>query len=296
MTGAAGWQEKLGEGLHRLPGPLHRVLPPDQRADLRYRLGRHRPWEAGFDLSPPAPGPGEVVGPPDYVGVGVMMAGTRWWNRLIGDHPSVSAHPDLPPGRHYLSHFATAPFGPRQVEEYHGWFPRRPGTVAGEWTPSYAALAWVAPLLAEAASDARLVFMVRDPVERLALGLAATEDVRMSQVGNHTADAVDRGFYGAQLRRILEYVPAQRVLTLQYERCVVDPAGQIAATYRFLGLDDTHRPPAAALTPAPTRARPPAFDPAVRSRLADLYADDVADLAGLVPDLDLGLWPSTGSR
>jgi hypothetical protein len=286
----------LGEGLHRLPAPLHRVLPPDQRADLRYRLGRYRPWEAGFDLSPPASRPGEVLGPPDFVGIGAMMAGTRWWYRLIGDHPSVTARSELPPGRHYLSHFATAPFGPGQVEEYHGWFPRRPGTMAGEWTPSYAALAWVPPLLAEAAPAARLLFMVRDPVERLALGLAATGDVRVSQVGNHMADALDRGFYGAQLRRVLDHVPAERVLILQYERCVADPAGQLAATYRFLGLDDTHTPPVAALTPDPTGIRPTTLDPSVHRRLAGLYADDVADLAGLAPGLDLTLWPSVGSR
>ncbi len=289
------WQDQLAEGLHRLPPRLHRLVPPDQRADLRHRLGRYRPWESGADLMPPPRGPGEEPGPPDFVGVGVMMAASDWWLGLVNDHPGVAWRPDVPGARHYLSHFLTTDLGPAEVDRYHGWFPRRPGAITGEWTPSYSALPWVAPLLARAAPDARLLMMVRDPVDRLRLGLASTADRRVPQVGDHTADAVARGFYGAQLRRLLEYFPTDRVLVLQYERCVADPAEQIAATYRFLGLDDGYRPvvgapPRQALGPLPP------LDPDTTVRLARVYADDVEELVALVPSLDRSLWPSAIDR
>ena len=290
----AGWRATVGECLHRLPAGLHRYLPMEQRADLRHRLGRYRPWEEGFDLTPPEPGPGEDTGPPHYVGVGATLSGAGWWHRLITGHPVVWARPDLPAGRHFLSHFSTDRFGPDQVQMYHRWFPRPVGTVAGEWSPSYSSLPWVVPLLARAAPSARVLMMVRDPVERLSLAFAHCAEQRVSQVGTAMAGAVDRGFYGAQLAAVLTAFPRAAVLVLQYEQCALDPDGQLARTFAFLGLDDTHR---VAPTPAPfplgtTSAQP--FDTATRARLVALYADDVARLAALVPDLDRSLWPSAG--
>ncbi len=277
--------------LHRLPSWVHRLIPPEQRVAVRHRLGRYRPWEDGFDLSPPSRRPGEVVGPPDFVGIGVMMAGVRRWCDLVADHPGIWCPKEIPMDRHFLSHFATRSFGPEQITWYHGWFPRRPGTITGEWTPSYAALPWVSRLLARAAPDARLLLLLRNPIERFRLGLAQTSEQRGSQVGSHAVDAIERGFYGAQLRRVLEFFPSGQVLVLQYEHCVTDPASQLARTYRFLGLDACHRPPRTGPEILdPTRSVPP-LDPDARRRLVGVYADDVAQLVSMVPSLDVSLWP-----
>jgi hypothetical protein len=280
------------EGLHRLPLSLHRWLPLDQRADLRHLLGRFHPGEDGFDLTPPRSRPGETTGPPDYVGVGATASGSAWWHRLLLDHPGVAWRPDLPPARHFLSHFAAEPFGPGSVARYHGWFPRRDEMLAGEWTPTYASFPWVAPLLAEAAPGARVLFMVRDPVARLGVALADAAERRVAQAGTATAEAIDGGCYGTQLRQLLRYVPAHRVLVLQYERCLEDRDGQLAATYRFLGLDDTYRPRRWP-RPSPPRPAPVAgpLDPDTRDRLVALYADEVAELHALAPALDLDRWP-----
>ena len=288
------WRPRVAEGLHRLPIRVHRWLPAEQRADLRHWLGRFHPAEEGADLTPPAPAPGEVVGPPEYVGVGTTAAGVGWWHRLVTDHPGVSARADLPPARHYLSHFGTEAFGPEQVAGYHGWFPRRRGSIAGEWTPTYSSLPWVPPLLALAAPDARVLLMVRDPVERLRVALAGNGERRVSQAGTAIADSVEGGFYAAHLHRLYRHLPASRVLVLQYERCRRDRDGQLAATYRFLGLDDSHRPPAGHRPSPPGREGVPELDADTRARLVELYADDVADLVGLVPELDVSLWPGFG--
>ncbi|MGD0312754.1 MAG: sulfotransferase [Acidimicrobiales bacterium] len=281
----------MATALHRLPPGVHRLLPPEQREDLRHRLGRFYPWEAGYDFSPPPLGAGERPGPPDFVGVGAMMAGWRWWYRLIAGHPAVWSRPDIPVARHYLSHFCTARFGADEVQRYHAWFPRRQGTVTGEWSASYSAEPWVAPLLARAAPDARLVLLVRDPVERLRLGLAVTTDNRGSQVGAHTADAVDRGYYGYQLKRLLEFFPPEQVLTLQLEQCRADPMGEAARTYRFLGLDDSHRPLSRQPPSTATAGWAGHEDPDTDRRLTELYVEDVVELLSLVPELDVTLWP-----
>jgi hypothetical protein len=288
------WRAAAEAGLHRLPVRLRRLVPAAQRTEIRHRLGCFRPWEEGADLSPPPCGPDETAGPPAFVGIGTTGSGAGGWYRMVVDHPGISVRGDLPMARHFLSHFAIRPFGPEQVAQYHGWFPRRPGAVTGEWSPGYSALPWVPVLLARAAPDARLLLMVRNPIERFRLGLAGTEAGRGSQVGMRIAEETDRGFYGAQLRRVLEYFAADRVLVLQSERCAADPMGQLAATYRFLGVDDSHRPLLGA-RPAALGARSlPEIDRGTRRRLVEVYAEDVADVSSMAPGLDLSLWPEFG--
>jgi len=279
----------VDDGRRRRVRHLSDLVPPDQRTDLRHRLGRYHPWESGYDLTAPPPPPGQATGPPDFVGVGVPAAGADWWFGLIAGHPGVSAPPVPGGARHYLSHYATRPFGPTEVERYHHWFPRRPGTITGEWTPTYLGDPWVPPLLARAAPDTRIIMVVRDPVDRLRLGLLETAGLRAANAGAHMAESVDRSVYARPLRQLLHHFPADRVLVLQYERCVGDPAAQLAVTYRFLELDDRHRP-AGPLRP-PRTVHPTPLDRTTDRRLIDLYADDVTDLMALVPTLDLSLWP-----
>jgi Sulfotransferase domain len=267
---------------------FHNLSPRTRSAVLR-RFGYFAPWEDGFDFSPPVLAPGECTGAPDFVGVGVQKAGTSWWYELIVDHPGVFARSTIHKERHYLSHFGTEPFGPREVERYHGWFPRPAGALTGEWTPDYLGFPWVPPLLAQAAPDARLLVLLRDPVERLRSGL----NFRLSQGApddeSTVADAVRQGFYARSLRHYLDYFPREQMLVLQYECCAADPAGQLRATYQFLGLDDyepehLHRPVNASVGKRQ-------LDEAAIGRLVDMYAADVEDLASLVPSLDLSYWP-----
>ena len=272
---------------------FHR-LSPRTRSAVLHRIGYFAPWEDGFDFTPPALGPGETAGPPDFVGIGVQKGGTSWWYELIAEHPDVWVRDDLHKERHYLSHFGTEPFGAEEIARYRGWFPRRPGTITGEWTPDYLSYPWVADLLARAAPDVRLLVMLRDPVERFVSGLS----FRLAQGAPDTtatvADAVRQGFYACCLRRFLDHFPAERLQVLQYERCASDPAGQLASTYRFLGLDD-HRP-ADLQRPVNVSGDKLPLDAGARRRLVDLYAPDVDDLVSLFPGLDIALWPNFAGR
>jgi len=285
----------LAQALYRAPGTLRRSVPRVVRDAVRGRVGPFAPWEVGYAHTPPPPGPGEVVGPPDFVGIGAQKAGTTWWFTLIVAHPDVVQRNDVHKERHYFAPYATEAFGPARIRRYHEWFARPPGTITGEWTPDYVYQPWVAPLLERAAPEARLLMIVRDPVERMVSGLVHSRLVPASHLGTAVAEAVNRGFYAAALRPWTAALEAHRVLVLQYERCVADPAGQLARTYRFLGLDDGFHPDDMRRASSPTRQAKAPLDADARARLVELFRPDVAELGRLVPDLDLDLWPNFAS-
>ena len=275
--------------LRRAGVQLFSKLPPSARLALLHARGRYAPWEDGFDFTPPALDPGEISGAPDFVGIGVQKAGTTWWHELIVAHPHVSARPDLHKERHYFDRFALRPFGPDDLAGYRQWFPRRPGTQAGEWTPDYLHQPWVPALLAEAAPQARLLVLLRDPVERLRSGLAHHRAYRGKVTADVWATAIDRGFYEQQLAAWASWFSPAQFLVLQYERCVADPATELARTYRFLELDP-FVPEGLARRVSASRDVAPLSDD-VRRRLVALYAADVTSLAKNHPQLDLDLWP-----
>jgi len=282
----------LGKALYRVPGALRRGLPQPVRDGIRARVGPFAPWEAGFTHAAPPPRPGDVVAPPDFVGIGVQKAGTTWWFGLIAAHPGVTQRPGVHKERHFFARFATTAFGPADVEAYHRWFARPPGAQAGEWTPDYVYQPWVVPLVFSAAPDAKLLVLVRDPVERFVSGLAHSTATPGAHRGALLAEAYARGRYATLLRPWVRRFGAPRLLVLQYERCVADPAAELARTYRFLGLDDGFTPPGIGHLASPTRVPKLSLDDDARRRLAALYASEVSELAEMVPGLDLGLWPN----
>lgn len=272
-------------------GTVFMGLPINLRVPLLHRLGRYAPWEPGFDFTPPVLRPDKTAGPPDFVGIGVQKAGTTWWFGQIAGHPEVYTRDDLHKERHFFDRFGTEPFRKTDIEAYHGWFPRPAGCCTGEWTPDYASSPWVAPLLAQAAPDARLLVLLRDPVERFRSGLAHQRRMGESNGPLSIADALQRGFYHRALTGWMAHFAPSQILVQQFEQCVQDPAAQLRATFEFLGLPDgpVPPPPAAVVASSGTRNDP---DPELRDRLVAIYEPDVRALATLAPGLDLSLWPN----
>lgn len=266
-------------------------LPPGARRTVLHALGRYAPWEEGFDTTPPPPGPGEKTGPPDFVGIGVQKAGTTWWYELILAHPGVSSRQGFHKERHFLDRYGAKPFEDADVERYQGWFPRRAGTITGEWTPDYFSFPWAPRLLRSAAPDSRLILLVRDPVERFRSGLDHLDRMGSPRDATAVTDAIQRGFYDRLLAGWLDEFDRDQLLVLQYERCVADRDAELERTFRHIGLEP-FLPPREARA---ARVRPEprcTLDDQVRARLVDLYAPDVTSLAATVPDLDLSWWPN----
>jgi hypothetical protein len=286
-----------------VPGPLGRGfmrLPPTTRRRILHRIGRYAPWEPEFDFTPPALAPGHTTGPPDFVGIGAQKAGTTWWYERIIAHPGVFAPARVHKERHYFDRFGARPMNAADAADYQGWFPRPPGLLTGEWTPDYFTFPWVPRLLARAAPEARLLLLLRDPVERFRSGLAHHARMGEPVDGAAMADAVGRGHYHAALETWLEHFDAARLLVLQHERCVLEPEVQMARTLAHLGLE-----PTAATGDAPALPRSPdRVPPAGRARrelgdevvdaLVELYEPGVVALTRAVVDLNVALWPNFG--
>lgn len=247
----------------------------------------------------PAPPPtcpaGWEIGPPDFVGVGAQRCGTTRWFRLIASHPEVSSSPE-DKELHFFDRFYDGGFTEADVTAYHRYFPRQGDGKTGEWTPLYGSSAWVPKLVARATPDARLLILLRDPVERFASALQ--HNVRLSHEQgmplNRLApvEAFRRGFYHAEIKMLLPYFDRSQILVLQYERCAREPLEQLRRTFEFIGLTDTGFAPAELdANPNPQTSKPK-LDAEARDSYVRAYRDDVEGLAAAYPEIDLALWPN----
>jgi hypothetical protein len=236
--------------------------------------------------------PDPTTGPPDYIGVGTQRSGTTWWFETLLAHPQIQP----PRGRrkelHFFADFAGREMTDADVAAYHGRFPRRAGEIAGEWTPRYMFDFWTPRLIARAAPDAKLLVMFRDPIERFRSGvLHRLEQMPEARIEAVTADAIERSCYATQLERLLVTHDVERLLILQYEKCVADPAGQYRRTCAFLGVDAEHRNETFEHRRGTTQAakKQPLWDDLLDG-LRSVLEPEVARLAELAPEVDVALW------
>ncbi len=101
--------------------------------------------------------------------------------------------------------------------------------------------------------DARLIYLVRDPIERIVAqyvhnravrrkreasrGLLARSDLRAT-VFEPGASYIPRSRYHAQLRAFLDLYPDERVLVLAQDDLRGDRAATLRRVFRFLGVDE----------------------------------------------------------
>jgi hypothetical protein len=228
--------------------------------------------------------------PPDWVGVGVQRAGTSWWHSMIEAHFDVHALGWVSKELHYFDRFDHDAFGPEDVTAYHRRFIRPPGKQCGEWTPRYLYDPWTPALLRQAAPQARLLVMLRDPLARFESGLS--HDIEGGQpLERAWAGAFARGLYHRQLLHLLDHYPRQQVLVLQFERCIDDPLPMLERTFEFLGLAPERFPRRQTPSAANRRRGPPVdLTAAQREKLRRDYEDDVRRLLAAFPDLDGDRW------
>ena len=91
----------------------------------------------------------------------------------LDSHPSVVRVDTCLKELHYFDRFWDGDVPADLVARYHRYFPRPAGGVTGEWTPRYMYDHWSLRLLRRAASEARILVILRDPIERYRSALEA---------------------------------------------------------------------------------------------------------------------------
>lgn len=203
----------------------------------------------------------------------------------------VTRHPDVTPAVRKEVHYLDAHWD-RGEEWYRSHFPLRSSSrrITGEATPAYLVLP-DAPGRARATfPDARLLAVLRDPVERawshfhheVAKGFeqrgfaaAVRDELRREPLASdETMDAarlhhayLARGRYAEQLERWLAEFPGGQLLVLDFEQLRGDPPGVMAEVFGHLGLEPYEDERYAVRNRRPH----PSIDPTVRGELADYF-------------------------
>jgi len=190
------------------------------------------------DPEPVAPDPDRL---PNLIVVGAAKAGTTSLHNYLDLHPDITMSADKE------MRFFTDPDCRSWVGRYQDYFAA--GTrYRGESTPQYTK--WplfpgVADRIAELAPDARLIYLLRDPVERSIAEYVeeATWGVMSGDIDEHLADAdaaynrlVAPSRYATQLRELHRRIDPDRILVVDLADLSEEPGKTLAAVFEFLEL------------------------------------------------------------
>jgi hypothetical protein len=193
--------------------------------------------------------PTAAVTLPNFLVVGTMRGGTTTLGTVLNEHPEVFVHPKE---LHFFDHESNYSYGMGRYAEY---FAGAIGSAAvGEKTPSYCFCPVVAERIKRHLPQARLIWLLRDPVERTYShywhGIAAGKEFRSFE-GALSAEKrlkpevsarryVGRGVYVEQVERYLQHFPREQMLFVLHEDLKVDPENVLQTICRFLKVDESY--------------------------------------------------------
>lgn len=179
---------------------------------------------------------------PTFVVVGAMKAGTTSLYHYLRAHPNV-----FMPRVKELDFFIAEGTWERGLRWYERRFASAPeGAVAlGEASTNYTKypqFPGVPERMARVVGDARLIYVIRDPIDRIlshyrhrvAVG-SERRPFEDAVFGDHTY--VDTSRYAMQAKRYLRFFPRERLLIVTSEALKSDRATAIERVYRFIGVD-----------------------------------------------------------
>jgi hypothetical protein len=194
--------------------------------------------------NPPEPlsSPGAL---PNFVIIGSAKCGTTSLHSWLDSHPDISMSVIKEP-----QYFAD-PEGFRWREYYESLFDPS-AAVRGEASTCYTrdpAIPGVPERMAAAVPDAKLLFMVRDPVERALSsyveerthsGELRTPEEAFADLGYESNPYVAASRYAAQLERYLAHFPEEQVMVMDLADLRHHQAEAMVRICRFLGVDDAY--------------------------------------------------------
>ena len=203
---------------------------------------------------------------PDVFVIGAPKAGSTAVHAALARHPAVHMSDPKEP-KYFLCGDAPPPSfrGPGDAHSRKEWVWRRaayealfaeapPGARLGESTPFYLWSTEAHARIADAVPEARLIAVIRDPVDRAYSNWSHLWSHGYEPVGDFVeaveleperiADGwapfwryVDLGRYGRQLQHLYEHFPREQVLVLRYRELVDEPESTLTRIATFLGVD-----------------------------------------------------------
>jgi hypothetical protein len=200
-----------------------------------------RPGDAVAEL----PGP-EAGALPNLIIIGAQKCGTS------GLHYYLSLHPEIAMSRpKELNFFIAERNWPRGIEWYARHFD--PGApIRGEASPNYTAYPQhmgVPGRMAQVVPDAKLIYIVRDPLDRIAAHWVHNYAKRRERGGvaetitHPNTSYLSRSRYFMQINRFLEHYPIEQVLVVDQDDLRDDRAQTLRDIFRFCGADPAFRHP-----------------------------------------------------
>ena len=192
-------------------------------------------------LDQAAPGAETRVGAlPNLVVIGAQKCGTSVLHYYLSLHPEVSMSRPKE-----LNFFIEERNWPRGVDWYKAQFDPD-ARVRGEASPNYTAFPQhegVPARMAEVVPDAKLIYMVRDPIERIAAHWVHNyakrrEKGTLAETLIHpNTSYVTRSKYAMQLERFLEHYPKEQVLVFQQSELRHKRMETLRQIFDFIGVD-----------------------------------------------------------
>jgi Sulfotransferase domain len=194
---------------------------------------------------------------PDFIIGGAPRAATTWLSALADLHPKIAmAKPVRPEPKFFLVDEIFA----RGAGYYsETWFTSLPaGRLIGEKSTNYLESPLTAARIAATVPDVRLVFLLRNPVDRAYSnylwskmnGLETETFERALELESGREAAVpghlrysrphayfSRGLYAEALTRFFQHFPRSHILIIRYEDVAAQPRDVAAEFHRFLGVD-----------------------------------------------------------
>jgi hypothetical protein len=179
---------------------------------------------------------------PNLIVIGAERCGTTSLHKYLGAHPEIFMAKDKE-----LDFFVTELSWRKGRDWYEDQF-RNGSRVRGETSPSYTAYpvhTGVAERMAALVPNAKLIYLVRDPVERTLSGYHHQRAQAMEH--RPLADALSdvnesrhvwRSRYAAQLELFLKHFLLERILVVDSHELRTRRRETLARIFRFLGVDE----------------------------------------------------------
>jgi hypothetical protein len=179
---------------------------------------------------------------PNFLVIGAMKGGTTSLWQYLKSHPQIY----LPPKKeiHFFSYKENWSKG---ISWYEGFFADAPGSAiaVGEASTTYAKyplIEGVPERIADVLPDVRLIYLIRNPIDRMRSHYVDRQQVGEELAPIETALLSDQRYltisrYGMQIERYLEYFRRDQIHFVTSEALRDQRRGTIRSVFEFLGVD-----------------------------------------------------------